>query len=47
MILETCGEGEVVCLFREQGVKDVFFYFYIGLLDDFKFRFPFSDFVAD
>lgn len=47
VILGTCGEGEAVCLYRLQGGEGEFFYFYIGLLEDFKIQFPFSDFVSE
>lgn len=35
VVLELCVEGEVVCLFRPKGVDNVFFYFYLSLLDGF------------
>lgn len=47
VILEVCEKGETVGFLPSQEVEDDLFYFYCCPLDDFKIRFPFSDFIAD
>lgn len=42
-ILEPCLPIRV-CISHPKGVKDEFFHFYVGELEDFKIRLPFSDF---
>lgn len=46
VILETCEEGETVCLFHPKGVDEEYFYFYLGVLDNLKIKILFSDFEA-
>lgn len=33
-----------MCTIRPKEVLDEYFYFYLGVIEDFKFRFPFTDF---
>ena len=33
--------------FPAKGIQDGFFYFYAGVLEDFRIRIPFSEFEAD
>lgn len=47
VVLEVCGEGEVVCLFRPKAVDEELLYFYLGVLDDFKMQLPFTYFNVD
>lgn len=47
VILAPCVNGESVCLTRTNGVSDEHFYFYSGVIDDFKIRVPFIDFESD
>lgn len=44
VILEPCIDGESVCLTRPKGVFEEYFYFYSGVIEDFKIRTPFTDF---
>lgn len=37
VILEPCILGERVCIVRPRGVKNEYFHFYVGVLNDFEF----------
>lgn len=39
--------GERVCITRPKGVSDEYFYFYSGVIEDFKIYIPFTDFESD
>lgn len=43
--METCEDGERVCLFYPKGMGEACFYFYIGVLKDSKIQILFSDFA--
>lgn len=47
VILEPCIPGEHVCIARPRGVKDEYFHFYVGVLQDFNNHIPFTDFEYD
>lgn len=47
VVLEPCVVGERVCITRPKGVFDEYFYFYLGVIEDFKVRVPFIDFEFD
>lgn len=36
VMLESCVVGERVCITRSNGVSDEYFYFYSGVIEDFK-----------
>ena len=46
-MLEPCVVGERVRITRPKGVSDEYFYFYSGVIEDFKIRIPFTDFESD
>lgn len=47
VILEPCILRECVCIDLPRGVKDEYFYFYVGVLEDFNIHIPFTDFESD
>lgn len=44
IILEPCVKSEMVCTIRPKEVSYEYFHFYSGVIEDFKVRFPFTDF---
>lgn len=46
VVLEPCIPRECVCIVRPRGVKDEYFYFHVGVLEDFKIHLPFADFES-
>lgn len=46
-MLEPCVVGERVCITQPNGVSDEYFYFYLGVAEDFKIRIPFTEFEFD
>lgn len=38
VVLKPCVVGETVCITRPKGVPDEYFYFYSGIIEDFKIR---------
>lgn len=47
VILEPCILGERVCVALPREVKDEYFHFYVGVLEDFNIHLPFTDFEFD
>lgn len=47
VILEPGVTSERMCIIRPKEVSDEYFYFYSGIIEDFKIRFPFTDFEYD
>lgn len=47
VVIEPYVVGEGVCITRPKGVPDEYFYFYSGVIVDFKIRIPFTDFESD
>lgn len=47
VILEPCVAGERVYIILPKEVSDEYFYFYSRVIEDFKVRFPFTDFESD
>lgn len=47
VILKPCVTGERMCTIRPKEVSDEYFYFYSGVIEDFKVLFPFTDFDSD
>ncbi|KAI5399032.1 hypothetical protein KIW84_064412 [Lathyrus oleraceus] len=47
VVLEPCIPRERVCIVHPKGVKDEYFHFYDGVLDNFKIHLPFTDFESD
>lgn len=47
VILEPCITSEKVCTIHPKKVSDKYFYFYSGVIEDFKVHFPFTDFEFD
>lgn len=46
VILTHCVDGESVFITWPKRVSDEYFYFYSGVIEDFKIRIPFTDFVS-
>lgn len=44
VVLEPCMVGERVCITRPKRVSNEYFYFYSGVIKDFKVRIPFTNF---
>lgn len=47
IILEPRVTGEKVCTIRPKEVSGEYFYFYSGVIEEFKVHFPFTDFKSD
>lgn len=47
VVLEPCVVGERVYITRPKGVSDEYFYFYSGVIEDFKIRIHFTNFEPD
>lgn len=47
IVLEPCVVGGRICITRPRGVPDKNFYFYSGVIEDFKIHIPFTDFKFD
>lgn len=47
VVLEPCVDGERVCITWPKGVSVEYFYFYSGVIEDFKIRIPFIDFESN
>lgn len=47
VILEPCVVGKRVCITRPKGLLEEYFYFYSGVIEDFKIHIPFTDFESD
>lgn len=47
VILAPCVDSESVCITRPKGVSDEYFYFYSGVIEDFKIRILFTDFESN
>lgn len=47
VVLEPCVVGERVCITRQKGVSDEYFYFYSVVIENFKICIPFVDFESD
>lgn len=47
VVLERCVDGERVCITRPRGVSGEYFYFYLGVIEDFKICIPFTYFESD
>lgn len=42
--MESCIPRECVCIARPKGVKEEYFHFYVGVMEDFNIPLPFTDF---
>lgn len=47
VILEPCVTGEKVCTICPKEVSNKYFYFYSGVIEDFKVHFPFTNFESN
>src|ERR1044072_5036233 len=47
VILEPCESGENVYMIWPRGVDSEWFYFYVGVIEEFSIQFPLSDFETD
>lgn len=47
VVMEPCVVGERVWITQPMGVSNKYFYFYLGVIEDFRIRIPFTDFESD